>query len=40
MSNGDGVTATLSDAVETAKEKVVEVGGAVASTASATVAKA
>ena len=40
MSNGNGVAATLSDAAESVKEKASEIGEAVASTASATVAKA
>ena len=40
MSNGNGVTATLSGAAESVKDKAVEIGEAVAATASETVAKA
>ena len=40
MSNGNGVTATLSGAAESVKETVAGIGEAVASTASETVAKA
>ena len=40
MSNGNGVTATIADAAESVKDKAVELGEAVASTASNTVAKA
>ena len=40
MSNGNGVTATLSEAAESVKETASEVGTAIATTTSNTVTKA